>query len=467
MKKNRLLIVMIIFSISISLLCLCFYQVDPDYLWHIKAGEYMFNNGLLKHDVFSWVMNGKYWMSHEWLFEYIIFSMKKIFGIYHTAIYCFVCITSLLLFIFMSNREDYMKNILFTLVWMFFFLIICINVQVRPHLLSHILLAITTYLLFDNYRNKDSKKIYLLPVVSILWSNIHGGSSNLIYILAIIFLICGLFEFKFKKLEANKISNVQIKRYLIVIILCMIGVCINIHGFKMFVYPYQNMMNSTMISNIAEWMPTSLNEPMHYIYFVLLLFIIGTMLFSKKKFEFIDIVLLAFCMYLGLKSIRFWFYTYIIMSFVIFKYIEKRKLDDYTDLGIMIISVMFIGLFIYKYPMVFNGNYSFLLKEKDIKAIKECKAQRLFNMYDYGGDLIYNDIPVFIDGRADLYSEGNYKDYLDISYLNSNSVELIDKYNFDYLLVDGTYPLSVYLKNNGNYELIYSRKDILLYKKRT
>ena len=467
MKKNRLLIVMIIFSISISLLCLCFYQVDPDYLWHIKAGEYMFNNGLLKHDVFSWVMNGKYWMSHEWLFEYIIFSMKKIFGIYHTAIYCFVCITSLLLFIFMSNREDYMKNILFTLVWMFFFLIICINVQVRPHLLSHILLAITTYLLFDNYRNKDSKKIYLLPVVSILWSNIHGGSSNLIYILAIIFLICGLFEFKFKKLEANKISNVQIKRYLIVIILCMIGVCINIHGFKMFVYPYQNMMNSTMISNIAEWMPTSLNEPMHYIYFVLLLFIIGTMLFSKKKFEFIDIVLLAFCMYLGLKSIRFWFYTYIIMSFVIFKYIEKRKLDDYTDLGIMIISVMFIGLFIYKYPMVFNGNYSFLLKEKDIKAIKKCKAQRLFNMYDYGGDLIYNDIPVFIDGRADLYSEGNYKDYLDISYLNSNSVELIDKYNFDYLLVDGTYPLSVYLKNNGNYELIYSRKDILLYKKRT
>ena len=466
MKKNRLLIIMVLFMISLSFLCLCFYQVDPDYLWHIKAGEYMFNNGLIKHDVFSWFMNGKYWMSHEWLFEIIIFSMKKLFGIYHTGIYCFVCITSLLLFIFFTNKDNYMKNILYTLIWMFFFLIICINVQVRPHLISHLLLAISIYLLFDNYNN-DSKKIYFLPIVSIIWSNVHGGSSNLAYLLCILFLICGLFEFKFKKIEANKISKIQIKRYLIVIVLCMIGVCINIHGFKMFIYPYLNMMNSTMISNIAEWMPTNLNEPMHYIYFILLLFIIGTMLFSKKKFEFIDIVLLAFCMYLGLKSIRFWFYTYIIMSFVIFKYVEKRKMDDYTDLAIVVVSLLFIGLFIFKCNSVFTGNYSFVLNNKDIKAIKECRAERLFNMYDYGGDLIYNDIPVFIDGRADLYSEGNYSDYLDISYLNSNSVKLIKKYDFDYLLVDGTYPLDVYLKNNSDYELIYHRKTINLYKKRT
>ena len=467
MKKNRLLIVMILFIISLSLLCLCFYQVDPDYLWHIKAGEYFCNNGLVKYDMFSWFMNGKYWMSHEWLFEVIIFSMKKIFGLYHTAIYCFICITFLIMFIFITNKDDYMKNILFTIIWLFFFLIICVNVQVRPHLISHILLATTIYLLMDNYKNRDSKKIYFLPIVSIIWSNVHGGSSNLVYLLCFIFLICGLFEFKYKKIEANKISGIQIKKYLLTAVLCMIGVCINFHGFKMFIYPYLNMMNTTMISNIAEWMPTSLNEPIHYVYFVLLLFIIGTMTLSKKKYEFIDIVLLAFCMYLGLKSIRFWFYTYIIMSFVIFKYVEKRDLDNYTDLCIIIISIFFIGLSIFNYPKVFNGNYSFILKEKDIKAVKESNAKRLFNMYDYGGDLIYNDIPVFIDGRADLYSEGNYHDYLDISYLKKDSVKLIDKYDFDYLLVDGTYPLNVYLKNNSNYELVYSRKDVLLYKKRT
>ena len=466
MKKNKLLLVIVLFIISLSLLCLCFFGIDPDYLWHIKAGEYFFNNGILRHDVFSWYMNGKYWMSHEWLFEMIIYSLKHVFGNLHIFIYCFTCICSLLLVLFFTNKDNYMKNIPFTMIWFFLFLIICVNVQVRPHLISYILLGLSIYLLYDCFRNKDSKKIYFLPIISIIWSNVHGGSSNLVYLLCILFIIGGLFNINLKKVEAKKISKVQIKRYLIVMVLCMIGVCINIHGFKMFIYPYTNMMNSTMLSNISEWQPTSLNDPLHYIYFILLLVIIGTMLISKKKFELIDIILLAFCMYLGLKSIRFWFYTYIIMSYVVFNYVEKRRIDKGTEFAIGVLSVIFIGLFIMRSNNIFINDYSYLLNDNDIKEIKKNNPERLFNMYDYGGDLVYNDVLVFIDGRADLYSEGNYKDYLDISTLKKNSVKLIDKYNFDYFLVDKNYPIYSYLYNNDNYELIYSRKNILLYKKK-
>ena len=86
-------------------------------------------------------------------------------------------------------------------------------------------------------------------------------------------------------------------------------------------------------------------------------------------------------------------------------------------------------------------------------------------MYNYGGELIYNDILVFIDGRADLYSKYNYKDYLDISTLKGNYVELIDKYNFDYFLTDRKYSIDSYLKYNDNYELIYQNKHSNIYKK--
>jgi hypothetical protein len=86
-------------------------------------------------------------------------------------------------------------------------------------------------------------------------------------------------------------------------------------------------------------------------------------------------------------------------------------------------------------------------------------------MYDYGGELIYNDIPVFIDGRADLYTKYNYKDYLNISNLNGDYVKLIEKYNFDYFLVDKDYSINTYLKYNNQYEVIYKDKKVLLYKK--
>ena len=467
MKKNKLLLVIVLFIISLSIFSLSFFRIDSDYLWHINAGEYMFNNGILRKDVFSWIVQGKYWMSHEWLFEIIIFSLKKLFGIYHLFIYCFVCISSLLLILFFTNKENYMKDILFTIIWLVLSIIMCVNIQARPHMISYILLALTIYLLFDNYNNKNSKKIYFLPLISIIWSNVHGGSSNLVYLLGIVFLVCGLFEFKYKKIESNKISKEQIKRYLLVIVLCMIGVCINIHGFKMFIYPYSNMLDSTMLTNISEWRATSLNELSHYMYFGLVLIIVIVLLTSKNKITLIDFILFGFCVFLGLKSIRFWFYTYIIMSYVVFNYIEKTDIDKYTIPGISIISIILIGMFISRSNSIITDKYSFILNSTDINIIKESNPKRLLNMYDYGGDLVYNDILVFIDGRADLYTKYNYKDYLNIVNLSSNSKSLIDKYNFDYLLIDRKYPISTYLNDNDDYELIYSRKNILLYKKRT
>ena len=99
-----------------------------------------------------------------------------------------------------------------------------------------------------------------------------------------------------------------------------------------------------------------------------------------------------------------------------------------------------------------------------ISKIKEENPKRLFNLYDYGGYLVSKNIKVFIDGRADLYSNYNYKDYIDI-FNNVNRKKLIDKYKFDYFLVDDRYNIGKYLKDN-KYELISKDNNIVLYKKK-
>jgi hypothetical protein len=75
------------------------------------------------------------------------------------------------------------------------------------------------------------------------------------------------------------------------------------------------------------------------------------------------------------------------------------------------------------------------LNDEIILILQKEKPKRLFNMYDYGGELIDQEIKVFIDGRADLYGKYNYQDYLDICNLRSNTIELIQKYQFDYYFV--------------------------------
>ena len=466
MKKNRkLFLIFTIFVISMAIFLLNFMKIESDYFWHIKAGEYMFKNGVLTHDIFSWYVNGKYWMSHEWLFEIILTIFKNVFSNNHILIYGFVFTSLLMLILFFTNKDNYLKNIPFSMFWVVLSVILLPFMQARPHLISFSLLALTIYILFDNYSNKNSKIIYLLPVISLIWANIHGGSSNLSYLLCLLFLICGLFEFKFKKIESNRISKNQINKYLLVFILSIITICINIHGIKMLFYPYLNMMDKTMLNNITEWAPTNLNITSHYMYLFIVVFVLFIMLFSDKKIKFIDFMLFGLCVFLGFKSIRFWPYTYIIMSYVVFNYVNDRKLDKGTNIVLLLLSFTFIGIFVSNINIVYKQTHKYQLSNKLIETIKEEKPNRLFNMYNYGGELVYKDIKVFVDGRADLYSKYNYKDYLNISTSSGNYIKLIEKYDFDYFLVDKKYPINIYLENNDSYELVYKDKNVLLYKK--
>ena len=155
----------------------------------------------------------------------------------------------------------------------------------RPHMISSIFLLLTVYFCLDLFENKDSKKIYFLPVLAILWANIHGGSSNLVYLMPLIFLLVGLFRFKFNKIEAKRISIIQIKKYLIVIFISILCLNINPHGIKMLIYPYENMLNSIMLETIAEWQPTILSDRSHWIYYVFSLIIVSIFTFIYNMFR--------------------------------------------------------------------------------------------------------------------------------------------------------------------------------------
>ena len=104
------------------------------------------------------------------------------------------------------------------------------------------------------------------------------------------------------------------------------------------------------------------------------------------------------------------------------------------------------------------------LSTKIISYLKDVKPKRLYNYYDYGGYLIYNNIEVFIDGRADLYSKYNYEDAYRLSKLSGDFQKIIDKYNFDYYLVNKNSGLSNYLKLSNNYDLVMSDKKVSIYK---
>ena len=464
-KKNKKWILMIVFLLSFCLFLGLLSFLEHDYFWHIKAGEYMTKNAtILTKDIFSWSLYGKQWMSHEWLFEIILYKMSNIFPNIHIFIYTFMCQFILFLIVFLGNKKKILKNIIFTIIWIVFSIVLCGLLSFRPHMLSNIFLAFSVLIYRDLFYNEDSKKIYFLPIISLLWVNIHGGSSSLIYLIGLVFLACGLFKFKFSKIEATRLSKRQIYKYLIGITISFLVLFINPAGWKMITYPYVNMGDSFMLEFISEWHQTNFNDFFHYFYLLLLIGILLVFIFSKKKIRLIDFVLFGLGTFLGLKSIRFWAYVYIFSSFFIFDYIGESKAKINESVLLISLSVLFSLMVIVNSDMIVKNID--IVSDDIIKVLKKEAPKRLYNYYDYGGYLIYNDIDVFVDGRADLYSDGTLVKYNKICNLSAGFKELIDKYNFDYFLVPKDISIEYYLNGSDNYEKIISDNNIILYKKR-
>ena len=104
--------------------------------------------------------------------------------------------------------------------------------------------------------------------------------------------------------------------------------------------------------------------------------------------------------------------------------------------------------------------------------ICEDTPSRLFNHYNTGGYLLFNNINVFIDGRYEPYNQKNViNDY--VRLISPSNIEeynqmpkIINKYKFDaFLISPKNVSLAAYLeKNEELYELKYKDENWLYYK---
>ena len=135
----------------------------------------------------------------------------------------------------------------------------------------------------------------------------------------------------------------------------------------------------------------------------------------------------------------------------------------------MFANVMFIGFFIININKVYKEvNTDYIYTDSTIiNKIKEVKPERLYNIYNVGGELIYYDIPVFIDGRADLYSQNDlFEEYLKIDGLDLDFKSQINRFNFDYYLTNIGGKLDNYLISHDMVEKVVSSNGLVLYKKK-
>lgn len=453
-KKNIILFLTFTFIIMCSIFL---FNYGNDFYWHLKTGEYIINNNKIPHiGIFSYyaMSNHLTWISHEWLFEVIIYLYQSLFSNYGAIIYVIVSLVILIFLLWKLNQENFIKYPFYTIIWSLISMLILTNKTLpRPHLISYILFATTILIAFEIQKKENNKIIFLIPIVSILWSNIHGGSSNLSYIIYGIFLLDSI----------RKKDKTLSKKYLIMIILSLLPIIINPHGIKMIFYPYQNMTYKVMLSCIDEWQKLNLLSIDGIFYLLFIISIIYILFKNRKEISPLHILLISIFILLAIKSTRFMPYLLIIATSIIPNYfqISKFKIDIIPIFIFVVLTFMVLTITIV-IPQVNNSFKK--ISDNMIQYLREKDDLVLYNSYNLGGYLIYKDISVFIDSRADIYIDCNFNDVCQIE--KGYQPDLLEKYNFNTFVIENKSGAYSYLKNNNNYELYMQDENNSLFIKK-
>ena len=481
-KKPRGIGALILFSIGIFSIGIQKQLTTCDYWWHLKAGEWMLDHQSIPfRDVFSWYgeRHQLYWMSHEWLSDVFLAGWQRLFNSFSAYFsgYLWTCFLLFLLFGLLSyiNQKLYLKNSYLTMFWLFTgSLVFIIAATPRPHLMSYLLLTLTLWSLERFRWRKSFKSLCFLPLWSFLWANFHGGSSNLPYLLGLLYFISGLFSFEWRGLVSKKWTSSERKQLLLMSLMAFLVIAINPHGFKLWAYPYENMGDGYMLSIIQEWQPPLLRLSGDLLFLLFFVFVFIVLLFKKAPLPLIDFLLIGGFSYLTLGSIRFLPLLYIISSFVLFPHMieffnSKRTLPlEVSRPGFQLVygltGAIFLILWIVQLPYQATLNFPVYLTDEMIHTLQTIQPQKLYNHYNFGSELIYHDIPVFVDGRADLYSKTILKDAVDLAFLNESPQEIMDEYEFDYFLISEELPLNHYLSIHPQLSLVFEDEGVLLYR---
>ena len=464
-----------------------------DFWWHLKTGEWIYNNKAIPHtDVFSWYAstNNYTWYAHEWLSDILYYAIYSLFGFLGISVFATVILSFCHLLLMKLTQKKWERYPNFAIIWFLYEIaLFTFIIQCRPYIFSFIYLILELFLLTNFVEKDNDKKIFFLPIIGMLWANMHGGSSNLSYCLPILFLLIGAIEnFDFYKLKHTSIGKEKVKKLSIVSILTILGNLINPYGIEMLIYPYRYMVGGNYdMQMIGEWQPLDLKTDTGFVIVICLVITAIIFMMTEKKFEFIDFLLFGAFTYLLLQSIRFVFLFFIVATFIIFKYIPG-KFNDILKEKIMkpltLITSIGINCFII-FILIFGENYKPIetqLPNELIEIIRNSDNKRLYNYYNYGEELIWNDIPVFIDSRADVYSlngttlreafsmtslkpfyieseEYNPDDVFNIDYYFN------DKYDFDAVLLPAREPLNVYIEQRKDFKQIYNKDGIIYWEK--
>jgi len=446
---------------------------DTDVWWHLKAGQYIWQNAQIpKTDPFSFTNYGHPWITHEWLSEIIYYLFYKAGKLYGLIIANTVFLSAVFTILYRLTRLRTGRPFMSAVLVMITAVLSSVFWVYRPHILGYICFLAFLYVL-ELYKMGHHRLLWILPPIMVLWVNLHGS-----YIMGLILIVLYLLAGFIKKSTGRIMPEPWPQRRAAELAGCLgvsiLAVFINPNTYKMVIYPFFTVGNSNIVDRINEWASPNFHEPIFLVFLVVFLAGFGLLAVHDGRHRVSDLLLVAGFTGLACFAVRN-IALYLLACTPVFGYYLTGLIRSgqegkqfYAANWALVVAVILALIIIWPKP-----NDLLVLDDKSVfpaGAVKYLSENNLsgniLNDYNWGGYLLWSRFPqnrVFIDGRTDIYADRVYPDYLKIMNLSPESLKLLAGYNPDLILIKPKASLNTLLSGRREWQVLYRDNVSILY----
>jgi hypothetical protein len=332
--------------------------------------------------------------------------------------------------------------------------------------------------------------LVILPVATILWTNLHGG-----FFFGILLLVCyGAGEVLKLILSADRsqaaLARVRARQYLLSALACLAASLVNPYFYHLHVHVVQYVTDPFQAQHVVEFLTISFHHPIAIFFESLLVLGVAAAIWQAGRGRYTEAVLVVMWGHVALLAARN-VPLYAIISAPIVAAAADAWLKRLPDLQVVtwlrtaarrvvaiaaetaetdaiprwhvasLAGFAIVAALVYAPapPKLFKPEYDpESYPAAAIAMLKADPSARIFTNDEWGDYLIYRLYPqnrVFVDGRSDFYGDDFVQKYLDVMNVKYDWQQTLGNFGINTILLPPSAPLAGALKESSRWRVVY------------
>ena len=467
---------------------------DGDTGWHVRTGEWILAHGQVpRQDMFSFTKAGEPWFAWEWLWDAAAAWLHLRWGMAAVVLgsMLVVCLTSALLYRLVYRRcGNPLVAIMLTglagvgasIHWL-----------ARPHLMTMLFLVVFLTILERVRETKTVPAFPLLatlPVLMVLWTNLHGGFFVGIVVLGIYGMGELLTALMAGEGEARGPSLRAAAAYFATAAVCAAASLVNPYGYRLHAHIYSYLRDPYQMKYIQEFQGTNFQYASSTFLEIMLVLGVGAAVWYGKRKQYGEVLMIVLWAHLSLVAARniplYMLSAAPIVALPLTSWLRsaagapiagwvRNSLATFEEVGAemnpmeqpwrvhavsaAVIALLALGMSSPAAGKKLQATYDPAKYPEKALAVLSLPGQRIFADDEWGDYLIYKLSPqgvkVFIDGRSDFYGAKFDQANIDVMNVKYTWAETLDSYRVNTILLHADASLAGALKESARWRVVY------------